>query len=76
MTRVTVSTTVDGDLLQSARDLRSGLTDAALLDEALEALRAQHRSAEVDASGMQLVRYSRARLATDSRSIVTNELRP
>ena len=50
MSRMRVSTTVDENLLQSARRLRSGLADAALLDEALGALLAQHRAAEVDAS--------------------------
>jgi hypothetical protein len=50
MSRVRVSTTVDGDLLEKARRLRAELADSALLDEALEALLAQHRSAEVDAS--------------------------
>ena len=45
-----MSTTVDENLLQSARELRSELNDAALLDEALGALEAQHRAAEVDAS--------------------------
>jgi hypothetical protein len=49
MSRVRVSTTVDENLLQRARQLRSQLTDAALLDEALGALLAQHRAAEVDA---------------------------
>lgn len=50
MTRTRVSTTVDGVLLDSARSVRSGVTDAALIDEALEALLVRHRSAEVDAS--------------------------
>ncbi|MCV7150608.1 DUF2191 domain-containing protein [Mycobacterium pyrenivorans] len=50
MPRIRVSTTVDADLLGTARRLRSGQTDAALLDEALAALLARHRSAEVDAS--------------------------
>ncbi len=50
MSRLRVSTTVDGDLLTRARRLRSGVTDAALLDEALTALVAQHRAAEVDAA--------------------------
>lgn len=50
MTRARVSTTVDGDLLARARDLRSGATDAVLLDEALRALVAKHRSAQIDAS--------------------------
>lgn len=50
MSRVRVSTTVDGDLLTQARALRSGINDAALLDEALTALAAQHRATEVDAA--------------------------
>ena len=50
MSRVRVSTTVDESLLRSARELRSGSNDAALLDEALAALVAQHRAAEVDVS--------------------------
>lgn len=48
MPRIRVSTTVDENLIDSARRLRSGLTDAALLDEALSALLAQHRRAEID----------------------------
>jgi hypothetical protein len=50
MTRIRLSTTVDGDLLGRARGIRSGATDAALVDEALRALLARHRTAEVDAS--------------------------
>jgi hypothetical protein len=50
MNRIRLSTTVDARLLTSARDVRAGLTDAALIDEALGALLAHHRSAEVDAS--------------------------
>jgi hypothetical protein len=45
-----VSTTVDEHLLASARQLRSQLTDAALLDEALGALLGRHRSAQIDAA--------------------------
>jgi len=41
---------VDAGLLQSARSLRVGVTDAALVDEALEALLMRHRAAELDAS--------------------------
>lgn len=41
---------MDGDLLARARDLRAGTTDAALLDEALAALLARHRAAELDAA--------------------------
>lgn len=50
MSRIRLSTTVDADLLVSARNVRSGMTDAALIDEALAALLARHRAAEVDAS--------------------------
>ncbi len=41
---------MDAELLNGARGLRSGATDAALIDEALRALLARHRSAEVNAS--------------------------
>lgn len=41
---------MDSDLLGDARRIRSGLTDAALVDEALAALVARHQAAEVDAS--------------------------
>jgi antitoxin MazE5 len=50
MARTRLSTTVDQRLLDSARRLLSGKTDAALIDEALEALLMRHRAAEVDAS--------------------------
>jgi hypothetical protein len=50
MARTRVSTTVDGELLASAREAHSALTDAALLDEALAALIARHRAAEINAS--------------------------
>lgn len=50
MNRIRLSTTVDARLLSNARSLRSGITDAKLVDEALGALVARHRSAEVDAS--------------------------
>ncbi|MBA3839272.1 MAG: DUF2191 domain-containing protein [Thermoleophilaceae bacterium] len=50
MARARLSTTVDADLLDGARRVRSGATDAALIDEALQALLVRHRSAEVDAS--------------------------
>ena len=50
MSRVRVSTTVDEDLLAEARRVRSGSTDAVLLDEALRTLLASHRSAEADRS--------------------------
>lgn len=48
MTRVRVSTTVDGELLELAREVHAGSTDAALLDDALRALLASHRSSEID----------------------------
>ncbi len=50
MARMRVSTTVDEQLLANARQARSTLTDAALLDEALAALIARHRAVEIDAS--------------------------
>ena len=50
MARVRVSTTVDEDLLATARRSRAGLNDAALLDAALESLLAQERRAELDAA--------------------------
>lgn len=49
MARVRVSTTVDESLLRLARQLRSDLNDAALLDEALSTFLARHRAAEIDA---------------------------
>ena len=48
MARVRVSTTVDGELLEQARDALAGSTDAVLLDEALRALLARHRASEID----------------------------
>jgi hypothetical protein len=49
MARTRISTTVDEARLTAARELRGGLNDAALLDEALDALLARHRAAVVDA---------------------------
>jgi hypothetical protein len=45
-----VSTTVDQELLTSARQLHATSTDAALLDEALAALLARHRAVDIDAA--------------------------
>ena len=50
MARTRLSTTVDAQLLDGARRVRSGITDAVLIDEALTALLARHRAAELDAS--------------------------
>jgi hypothetical protein len=50
MARVRVSTTVDEALLAEVRRLRSDVNDATLIDEALAALLAQHRVAEIDAA--------------------------
>ena len=50
MSRRRLSTTVDEDLLQAARRVQSGDTDAAMIDEALHALVARRRSAEVEAN--------------------------
>jgi Bacterial antitoxin of type II TA system, VapB len=49
MARVRVSTTVDEELLSRARGITPGTTDAAVIDHALEALLARHRSGEIDA---------------------------
>ena len=48
--RIRVSTTVDEQLLASARKARSGLADSVLIDEALAALLARHRGAEINAA--------------------------
>ena len=48
MARLRISTTVDGGRLLEARRVRAGLNDAALLDEALAALLARRRAAEID----------------------------
>ncbi len=50
MARVRVSTTVDEQLLDRARGVRTGTTDAALIDDALRALLASHRAGEIDGS--------------------------
>ncbi|NNE11964.1 MAG: type II toxin-antitoxin system VapB family antitoxin [Ilumatobacter sp.] len=50
MTRARISTTVDRSLLDEARRLHAGTTDAELVDEALTALLARYRSAEIDAA--------------------------
>jgi hypothetical protein len=49
MARIRLSTTVDASLLGAARALHSGLTDAALVDDALRALLARNRAHEIDA---------------------------
>jgi hypothetical protein len=50
MARTRISTTVDAALLALARRARSGLADSALIDEALAALLARQRAAEIDAA--------------------------
>ena len=50
MARTRVSTTVDARLLKEARRIRRGASDSALLDDALRALVAINRAAEIDAS--------------------------
>jgi hypothetical protein len=50
MARTRVSTTVDEDLLASARGMRGGVPDSALIDEALSSLLTQYRAAEVDSA--------------------------
>ena len=50
MSRVRVSTTVDAELLEQARQLGIADTDASLLDRAFGALVARHRAGEIDRS--------------------------
>lgn len=50
MARTRLSTTVDSDLLASARATGVGSTDAELVDAALAALVSEHRAAAVDAA--------------------------
>jgi hypothetical protein len=50
MPRERVSTTVDGELLATARGLRSWSNDASLLDAALRALVAGQRATEIDSA--------------------------
>ena len=49
MARIRVSTTVDESLLTEARAIRPDSQDSMLLDEALGALLAQNRRAQIDA---------------------------
>jgi antitoxin MazE5 len=62
MARVRISTTVDEQLLATARGSRPGLADSALIDEALAALLARNRALEVDAA---YAAYDRVPLDTD-----------
>lgn len=50
MPRARISTTVDSELLDTARRSHSSSTDAELIDEALAALLARDRAAEIDAA--------------------------
>jgi Arc/MetJ family transcription regulator len=50
MPRTRVSTTVDEQLLASARQALAPSTDAALIDQALAALLDRHRATEIDAA--------------------------
>jgi hypothetical protein len=50
MARVRLSTTVDKQLLEDARQARAGKPDSVLIDDALSALLAKDRAAEVDAA--------------------------
>ena len=50
MTRVGLSTTVDEQLRADARRLRDGTPDSMVIDDAVAALLARHRSAQVDAA--------------------------
>lgn len=50
MARVRISTTVDERLLAAARKTHSGVKDSSLVDEALTALLARSRAAEIDSA--------------------------
>ena len=50
MARTRLSTTVDAELLERVRRVRSGVSDGELIDEGLRALLLRHRTAEIDAS--------------------------
>ena len=50
MTRLRVSTTVDEGLMTRARQALAPANDSSVLEEALRALLAQRREAEIDAS--------------------------
>ena len=50
MARVRISTTVDQQLLEQAREVKAGVPDSVLVDDALAALLARHRAAETDAA--------------------------
>ncbi len=62
MTRVRVSTTVDEQLLANARKARAEPPNSRLIDEALAALLASSRAAEIDAAYSA---YERVPLDTD-----------
>jgi hypothetical protein len=49
MPRARISTTVDQELLATVRRLRAGVSDSVLVEEALAALVARNRAAEIDA---------------------------
>jgi hypothetical protein len=50
MARIRISTTVDADVLEEARRVHGGTTDAALVEDALRLVLAQRRRAEIDAA--------------------------
>ena len=50
MPRIRISTTVDQQLLERAREVKEGVPDSALIDAALGSFLARHRAAEIDAA--------------------------
>ncbi len=61
MARARISTTVDEELLRTVRRLRAGVPDSVLVEEALAALVARNRAAEIDAA---YAAYDKAPLVT------------
>ncbi len=62
MAKVRISTTVDRALLERARALHRGQTDASVMEAALTALLSAHRAAEIDAAYADA--YQRVPLST------------
>lgn len=69
MAKVRISTTVDANLLDRARQSHGPGTDASLLEAALKALVREHRSADVDRAYADAYREKPADVADDWGSL-------